>query len=151
MFFALIWYQQFPMLLHDFSSVFKYYFQIFNWLTLTKMEIDLVHYYFREKLYHEMLRSTELSQESDPSDLTSNLYIGVAHFLNGRLSEALDQLQPLTSEPNIALAALLASIHIHKQCKVILRKHMLVFSDRFRYPATVILLSKSFQKFGIIW
>ncbi|CAH0381169.1 unnamed protein product [Bemisia tabaci] len=109
------------------------------------MEIDLVHYYFREKLYHEMLRSTELSQESDPSDLTSNLYIGVAHFLNGRLSEALDQLQPLTSEPNIALAALLASIHIHKQCKMpdkeAIYKAEQLLKDEMKLPHETALLN----------
>ncbi len=85
------------------------------------MELDLIHYYCREKYYHTMLTTAESVLKTKPHDPVIKLQYCVALIFENRIGEALRELEYLCNnkvDDAISLAVIIATINAQNLCEV---------------------------------
>ena len=107
------------------------------------MNYHIILYHCREKYYHTMRLTAESALKHTPEDPLLRFQYCVALILEDCLGEALRELQLLSSKPDIALAALIASLYAQNICEVctavvprsmIVSYHSILIFERFQVP-----------------
>ncbi|KDR09588.1 tetratricopeptide repeat protein 21B-like [Zootermopsis nevadensis] len=91
-----------------------------------------IHYYCREKLYHAMQSAALDGLRKFPGDVTFHLYNGLSLVLGHRIQEGIRELQPLQSDRDVMLGAILALMFAHRRCSVVDREALAQLDKRLK-------------------
>ncbi|KAK3857879.1 hypothetical protein Pcinc_020970 [Petrolisthes cinctipes] len=81
-----------------------------------------IHYYGREQYYQAMQDMCVAATKKYGNDPVYRFYSALSHLLQGRIQEAIRQLQPLQNEREVMLGTILALIHAHRRCQTLDRE-----------------------------
>ncbi|XP_069686948.1 tetratricopeptide repeat protein 21B-like [Periplaneta americana] len=89
-------------------------------------------YYCREKLYHAMQSVALEGLRKYPGDATFRLYNGLSLVLGRRTQEGIRELEPLQSDRDVMLGAILALMYAHRCCNVVDREALNQLDSRLK-------------------
>lgn len=91
-----------------------------------------IHYYCREKLYHAMQSVALDGLRKYPGDPTFRLYNGLSLVLGRRVQEGIRELEPLQTDRDVMIGAILALIYAHRRCNVVDREALSQLDSRLK-------------------
>lgn len=80
---------------------------------------SLLLYYGRSGLFHTMQKTALDGLSKYPNHFTFRLYNGMALVLGNRIQEGIRELNPLKSDDELGIAAIMALLYAHKRCSAV--------------------------------
>lgn len=93
---------------------------------------SIILYYGREKLYHSMQTTALDGMTRFSGNLIFRLFNGMALILGNRIQEGIRELNPIQSEKEYGMAAILALLYAHKHCGVVDKEALLQLDNRLK-------------------
>lgn len=93
---------------------------------------SLIQYYGREKFYHSMQSSALEALSRFPGENIFRLYNGIALILGNRIQEGIRELNPIQSDRDCGMSAILGLMYGHKRCTVIDKEALINFDGKLK-------------------